>query len=182
MELDRRIIKGKKPFTFFDTKEAKKFIGEICYFTNNEYDFVDLDIFGDDDITYSRHIGVLSSVSDTLTSPFRKLEDTGDYYNYLLPCEWVKHEPKYRPYNMSEFKSEFKINTVLTLRKRKEHDYVYQVVYLGNRHYDDSDSDENGIYLSQDSFSLRELFDIFEIVRNGDWEPFGVFDDGTKKE
>lgn len=92
MELDRRIIKGKKPFTFFDTEEAKKFIGETCYFTNNGYDFSDLDVF-DDDITYSRHIGVLSSVSDTLPCPFRQLEDSGDYYNYILPCEWVKLEP-----------------------------------------------------------------------------------------
>lgn len=90
MELDRRIIKGKKPFTVFDTEEAKKFIGETCYFTNYEYDFTDLDVFDDDDITYSRHIGVLSSVSDTLTSPFRNLEVSGVYYNYLLPCEWVK--------------------------------------------------------------------------------------------
>lgn len=175
VELDRRIIKGKKPFNLFDTEEAKKFIGESCYFTNNEYDFTNLDIFTDDQ-SYSRHIGVLSSVSDSLSSPFGN-EDTCGYYNYLLPCEWVKQEPKYRPYNMSEFKSEFKINSVLTLRKRKEHEYIYQVVYLGNRHYDDSDSDENDIYLSQGSFSLRELFDIFEIIRNGDWQPFGVIDE-----
>lgn len=180
MELDRRIIKGKKPFAVFDTEEAKKFIGETCYFTNYEYDFTDLDVFDDDDITYSRHIGVLSSVSDTLTSPFRKLEDSGDYYNYILPCECVKQEPKYRPYTMSEFKSEFKINTVLTLRKCKEHKYVYQTVYLGNRHYDDTDSDENFIYLSHGTYSLKELFEKFEIVRNGDWVPFGVFDNGNK--
>ena len=77
---------------------------------------------------------------------------------------------------MSEFKAEFKLGMVLTLRDRNAPDYVYQVMYLGNRHYDDTDSDENAIFLSQRFFSLRELFNIFEIVRNGEWQPFGVLE------
>lgn len=97
------------------------------------------------------------------------------YYRFFIPEKLLKPiEKKYRPYTMNEFKAEFKIGMVLTLRKREESDYIYQVVYQGNRQYDDSDSDENLIYLSRGTFFLKELFDIFEIVRNGDWQPFGV--------
>ena len=173
MELDSRIVEGKRPLTCFDIEEAKKHIGEECYFTSKFESF--------ENLSKVPHT-TLHNIDESST-PFWCYGDDMElcYACFILPCEWVKQEPKYRPYTMSEFKSEFKINSVLTLRKRKEHEYVYQTVYLGNRHYDDTDSDENDIYLSQGTFSLRELFEIFEIVRNGDWEPFGVFDDCTKK-
>ena len=35
MELDKRILPGKRPLTCFDTEEAKKFIGEKGYFNHN---------------------------------------------------------------------------------------------------------------------------------------------------
>lgn len=99
---------------------------------------------------------------------------TGRFRFFIQEDALDSIEKHFRPYTMSEFKSEFKINTVLTLRKHNEDNYIYQTVYLGNRQYDDSDSDENDIYLSQGTFSLKELFNIFEIVKNGDWQPFGV--------
>lgn len=169
MDLDKRIKEGKRPLTCFDIEEAKAFLGKECYFSNAYCTFEDLN---------SIPKAILQYVSDNkdASDPYKT---ACYYYPFCLPCEWVeeKKEPKYRAYTMSEFKAEFKLGMVLTLRDRNAPDYVYQVMYLGNRHYDDTDSDENAIFLSQRFFSLRELFNIFEIVRNGEWQPFGVLEE-----
>ena len=169
MELDSRILEGKTYLDCFDTEVAKGFIGKECYLSDGVASFANVD---------NLNKAVLIEVDDENIKPYT-LENIRWRYssNFILPCEWVKSEEpekKYRPYTMSEFKSEFKINTILTLRKRNEDKYVYQTVYLGNRHYDDTDSDENFIYLSHGTYSLKELFEKFEIVCNGDWQPFGV--------
>ena len=170
MELDKRIKEGKKPLTAFDVMESK-FIGTDCYFSDKASDYGDLS---------NCQIGRLLS-RDGMTGVFNATKNNSyANFDYCLPCEWVeeeKKEPKYRPYTMSEFKSEFKIGMVLTLRNRDTPDYVCQVMYLGNRQYDESDSDNNTIFLSQRFFSLRELFNMFEIVRDGEWQPFGVLEE-----
>lgn len=169
MELDKRIKEGKKPLTAFDVMKSK-FIGTDCYFSDKASDFGDLS---------NCQVGTLVS-RNGMTGGFNATKNNSyANFDYCLPCEWVeeeKKEPKYRAYTMSEFKAEFKLGMVLTLRDRNAPDYVYQVMYIGNRHYDDTDSDENAISLSQRFFSLRELFNIFEIVRNGEWQPFGVLE------
>ena len=169
MELDKRIKEGKRPLTAFDEMESK-FIGTDCYFSDKASDFGDLS---------NCQVGTLLS-RDGMTGVFNATKNNSyANFDYCLPCEWVeeeKSEPKYRPYTMSEFKSEFKIGMVLTLRNRDTPDYVCQVMYLGNRQYDESDSNNNTIFLSQRFFSLRELFNMFEIVRDGEWQPFGVLE------
>ena len=172
MKLDSRILKGKKPLDCFDVEEAKQFIGKKGYFCDHRSGFTNISNLVED---------VLRDITpDDNYCEVYKTNCTS--WEYFLPEEWIKEpeekpEKKYRPYTMSEFKSEFKINIILTLRKRNEDKYVYQTVYLGNRHYDDTDSDENFIYLSHGTYSLKELFEKFEIVRNGDWQPFGVLED-----
>lgn len=146
---------GRKGY-FFDNFVQAKVLTKTHYGT-----LVDIDVVDNDDHCFKARD--------------KNGNDFVGYYRFFIPEDALDSiEKHFRPYTMSEFKSEFKINTVLTLRKRNEDDYIYQTVYLGNRQYDDSDSDENDIYLSQGVFSLSELFNIFEIVKNGDWQPFGV--------
>lgn len=167
MKLDSRIIEGKKPLTCFDVEEAKKYIGKDCYFASRFERF--------ENLSKVPH-ATLHNVDDSPV-PFQCYDDDGVfcYDCFILPAEWVKEpKKKYRPYTMNEFKAEFKIGMVLTLRNRDTPDYVCQVMYLGNRQYDESDSNNNTIFLSQRFFSLRELFNMFEIVRNGEWQPFGI--------
>ena len=171
MEVDKRIKEGKRPLTCFDVKEAKRFIGKECYFSNYLCNF--------NDINSLAPRALLHNITEDKDASNPYYSSPG-YFAYCLPCEWVeeeKKEPKFRPYTMSEFKSEFKIGMVLTLRNRDTPDYVCQVMYLGNRQYDESDSDNNTIFLSQRFFSLRELFNMFEIVRDGEWQPFGVLEE-----
>lgn len=181
IELDKHIISGKKPLTCFDAEQARNFVGKKCYLTNDISLFSDLNAFKD---IKGCNEAIYEGVADTLTNINTEVslvfETTYRRWNFCIPCEWVedeKKEPKYRAYTMNEFKAEFKIGMVLTLRERDAPDYVYQVMYLGNRQYDESDGIGNTIFLSQRFFSLRELFNIFEIVRNGDWQPFGILEE-----
>ena len=52
MELDKRIIKGKRPLTCFDTEQAMQFIGKQCYFSDDATDFMDLDKADGDTMFY----------------------------------------------------------------------------------------------------------------------------------
>ncbi len=44
MKLDSRILKGKKPLTCFDLKEAEKFEGKEGYFSDRPRDFANGEI------------------------------------------------------------------------------------------------------------------------------------------
>ena len=176
MELDKRIASITDIYSVNDGCHDWKFMNQKGYFANRIVDFQDLSkcVYGEyndyreHDKCFSCKVYSSNGTSDS------------DWFTYFIPEDDLKPkepEKKYRPYTMSEFKSEFKINIILTLRKRNEDKYVYQTVYLGNRHYDDTDSDENFIYLSHGTYSLKELFEKFEIVRNGDWQPFGIIDE-----
>ena len=173
MELDKRIKSiddiqtiisnnrgsiGCKGF-FFDNFVQAKVLTKTHYGT-----LVDIDVVANDDHCFKARD--------------KNGNDFVGYYRFFIPEDTLMPiEKKYRPYTMNEFKAEFKIGMVLTLRNRDTPDYVYQVMYLGNRQYDEYDSNNNIIFLSQRFFSLRELFNMFEIVRNGEWQPFGVLDE-----
>ena len=43
MELDKRIVPGKRPLSCFDTEQAWRFMGKQCYFSNDARDFMNLD-------------------------------------------------------------------------------------------------------------------------------------------
>lgn len=82
IELDKRIIEGKKPLTAFDVLESK-FIGTDCYFSDKASDYGDLS---------NCQIGRLLS-SDGMTGVFNAAKNNS-YANfiYCLPVEWVKEE------------------------------------------------------------------------------------------
>ena len=86
MKLDPRIKKGCRPFSVFDTKAARKFIGKRGYFTDHLYQYSNLS-----DVT----IDILKTVS----------LDEKEYMPYItkitaweffLPIDWVEEtkEPK----------------------------------------------------------------------------------------
>ena len=82
IDLDERIIKGKKPLTAFDEIDSK-FIGTDCYFSDKASDYGDLS-------------------NCQIASLLRKDEETGVFsatknnsyavFNFCLPCEWVEEE------------------------------------------------------------------------------------------
>ena len=93
--------------------------------------------------------------------------------------EEEEEEPKtkYRPFTMNEFKATFSIYQILTLRRINQPDNIYTMGYLGYRQYDESDSEKNHIYLTNGEFSLKGLFNNFEIYSSEGWQPFGIIEE-----
>lgn len=162
MNLDPNILPGKRPLTCFDTEQAEKHIGKLCYICD-EYDYFHaLDLIKPT---------ILKGVEDCEV-PFHY--DSDKQAEFCLPCEWVKQEPKYRPYKNAQelfedigvyigdvihFRSKAKetenhalITSYTTLKNGTEK------ICLGGAYY----------------YTMQALFDLFELRSRDDWLPFGI--------
>ena len=84
MELDKRILPGKRPLGCFDTETAKEFIGKQCYFSDNAIDFMDLDKANGDSSFY------IAELQNIWTAEEYCFADNSNDYRFILPCEWVQ--------------------------------------------------------------------------------------------
>ena len=157
MELDKRIIKGKRPLTCFDTEQAKEFLGKECYFSNAYCTFEDLHRIPKSELQY------ISNDKDA-SDPYK----TACYfYPFCLPCEWVeeeKKEPKYRPYTIDTFLKKFKLGDSIILR-RKGSDTYEELLFTGY-------SGEN-VHLGACVFGFNSLFNFYEFgIHYDEFVPF----------
>ena len=173
MELDSRIIEGKKPLTAFDVMESK-FIGTDCYFSDKASDYGDLS---------NCQIGLLLS-RDGMTGVFNATKNNSyANFNYCLPCEWVKpeeSEKKYRPFSLDEFFNIFEIGDLIVF-KMKNDDEVKCAMFTGYltdvERIDDKTPGAVELMLGIFHYSLSSLFEDFELLYHGEWQPFGVLDE-----
>lgn len=191
MNLDKRIIKGKKPLTRLDAETAVKFLGKECYFSDSLDDFEYLDEFKDKfiDAGYyaDKYKGKLLGIFNT-DARYIVDEDTPSVrFDYCLPCEWVKTEKKYRPYSLNEFLDNHEIGDKITFRLKLEEqpeDFIrHKVMFCGYQIVTGkSDTPGEGfINLGGTLVSLQTLFEDYETPNNylypEVWEPFGVLDE-----
>lgn len=172
MNLDSRIIKGKRPLTCFDLEEARKYVGKLCYISSSYDCFRDLSLIQEQ---------VLTDVEDC-EIPFHFYID--NQREFCLPCEWVKEpEKKYRPFSIEDWK--FKHSVGKTILYRYKGTYCddhreAEVMYLGYVKPLDGITDEAGkgeLVLGNESLGLQNLFNNYEIWADGEWQPFGVIED-----
>ena len=166
MELDKRIKEGKRPLNLFDTKEAEKYTGGECYFSNVLEDFINL------------QNTQKSTLKHIYSRQFRDIKD--DFWYFCLPCEWVeeeKKEPKYRPYTIKDFEEAFlkgEFEDFIIMREKENHDNVYTLRYNGNFIY----SHAEYICLGGKNIDFRSLFENYEVANyDGDFVPFGVLEE-----
>ena len=172
MELDERIIKGKKPLDCFDAENKeliKPFLNKEGYFSNNIENFCLLDG------CFKRF---LSNVFKEVKSCFN--DDEGRDWKFFLPVEWVKEpEKKYRPYTLAEWVDQHEIGEVIHYRD-KDYKQQFHVMYSGyiiDNGEDIQDVRTIGrIVLMFTGYFLEELFKDYEICINGEWQPFGVLE------
>lgn len=156
MKLDTRIMDGKRPLTCYDTDEAEKYIGKLCYISD-EYD----------------QFRALELIKPTI---LKGVEDCGVPFHYdkdfqaefCLPCEWVTEEKKYRPFTIEEFCNEgFEI---VVFRDKDDQSLEYHVRYNGYRKCDNVYK----VILGNISYLLNDLFEDYEYLdSDGNWKPFG---------
>lgn len=170
MILDSRIKEGKKPLSCLDTDEAKQFIGKEGYFTDCLAVFTDVR-------RYEKK-WMLKAIDEKAQSCFKDAD--GVRWDYFLPAEWVKEPetPKFIPYTLDTWQHEFEPGDVITFRGKVGTDREgrqYKCIYAGWRFIgSDITQDANvTVALGFRAFTFSELFDLYEINRDGNWEPFG---------
>lgn len=166
MELDMRILPGKRPLTCFDVKEAEKYIGKECYFTSKFENF--------ENLSKVPH-ATLHNIDDSNT-PFWCYgdDDVLCYDCFILPCEWVKPKKTYRPYkNVQELFEDIGVyigDTIHFRSKAKEtenHALITSYTTLKN-------GTEKICLGGAYYYTMQALFDLFELRSHGDWQPFGI--------
>ena len=173
MELDKRIVEGKKPLDCFDTKDARKqFIGKKGFFGAHESQFMDLDSCP------KCVLDELKEVDNYAESPF--MTSCNHCYRFFLPEEWVK-EPvkKYRPFTLAEWIGQHTIGDVIRYRCKSQkielrHLYVGYAYGIGT---DIKNTTSGTLTLGVASYTLDYLLEDYELEVNGEWLPFGVIDE-----
>lgn len=173
MDLDKRIIKGKKPLDCFDAKDAKRakhFVGKKGFFGGFKSQFMDLDTCPMCVLDELKEFDDFDGESPFLTS-------CKHCYRFFLPEEWVKEpEKKYRPFTGSEFAEKFDcmLGKVIRLReKRPEYsltEYEYKTVLTGYRWCGDIFE----VFLNSNWINLSTLLETYEHYENSEWCKFGV--------
>ena len=170
IELDKRIISGKKPLTAFDEIDSK-FIGKDCYFSDYAGDYGDLS---------NCQKGCLLSIDGKIGFNATK-NNSYATFNYCLPCEWVEEpEKKYRPFSIEDWKFKHSVGDTILYRYKgtycDDHREA-EVMYLGYVKPLDGVTDEAGkgeLVLGNESLDLQNLFNNYEIWVDGSWKPFGI--------
>lgn len=183
MELDKRIIEGKRPLTCIDIEQAKEFVGKLCLFSDSYVNYKNIREYE----KCPQYTGILHIVEDA--KRFHSEEDyifrnetDGYLYSLVLPLEWVKPEEpekKYRPYTADEFidKFEFWIGRVIRVRDKKSEyartQYEYKTVFTGYRQCIGGIE----VFLNGKWYTMHTLLGSFEYMENNEWKPFGVIDE-----
>ena len=172
MKLDERILDGKKPLDCFDAENSeliKPFLNKEGYFSNNLENFCLLDG------CFKR---LLSNVFKERKSCFT--DDEGRDWKFFLPVEWVKEsekepEKKYRSFTLAEWIEQHEIGEVIHYRSKSEGIEAH-IMYMGTYHH----KNKGTIVLGVASYTLDCLFEECELEINGEWQPFGVLDEGDE--
>lgn len=165
IDLDKRIIKGKKPLTAFDVMESK-FIGTDCFFSDKPSDFADLS---------KCQVGKLMSL-DAVSGMFgaSKSNSYAVFY-FCLPCEWVKKEkkekkePKYREYkDLGEFLDVTGLEIGDLIKLKFPGNNVAELLIVGGCN--------DCLFIGIHKYTFAQLFAMVEISISGEWQPFGVLE------
>lgn len=168
MELDKRIVDDRKYLDIFDTKEAQKYVGTKCYFTNRIDRFSNLD---DSQLVKATLTDVKTDLQCCFVSD--EIGVDGNYRScFILPCEWVKlSENKYRPYK--DVKEMFDdlgvyIGNIIHFRKKFD-ESEYNELITGTC------CDSKGVseVCIGGYYTMQELFDLLELSGDSGWIPFG---------
>ena len=164
MELDKRIKEGKRPLNCFDAEQAKQFIGEKCYFSDDARDFMNLDKADGDTLFY------VAELQNIWTAEEYCFADNSNDYRFILPLEWVKpgeHEKKYREYkDLDEFFDVTGLEIGDLIKLKFPGNNVAELLIVGGC--------DNGLFIGIHKYTFKQLFEIVEISISGEWIPFGI--------
>ncbi len=161
MDLDPRIKDRAYIFDCFNSKLASKYIGQVCYLSNNIAKFGDLDNV-DIDIDTLKDIGE------------EHFYGSGKRFAFCLPFEFVKEkENKYKPFDPETFEKRYNLGiSVIKYRRKGAYNLVYKAIITSTIF--NEKTKEFFVYMKGLSYTLDELFKEYELFEDGEWKPFGI--------
>lgn len=174
MELDKRILEGKKPLTCLDVDQAREFEGKQCLFSDSYVNYKNIREYA----KYPQYTGILHIEEDT--KRLRAKEDyvfrngtDGYCYSLVLPWEWVeeeKKEPKYREYkDLDEFFDVTGLEIGDLIKLKFPGNNIAELLIVGGC--------DNGLFIGIHKYTFKQLFEIVEISISDEWQPFGVLEE-----
>lgn len=158
----------------FNTETAKQYIGKRGYFTDDIFNFSNLD---------SCCTGMLVHVpeeSDNRHPYYCAISDEGvivkGNFSFFLSAEFVEEKPKEKliPFRYLKELTDagIEVGKVISIRN-KNSDLVIMKVLVTEINYDAA-SELIDITLGATRYKLSDLFDTYLLQVNGEWKPFGV--------
>ena len=166
MELDKRIKSINDIQTVVSSN--KKFIGKMGYLAENIGKFKDLSKctygvisdYREDDKCFCRFMKFTSGIYPTWYPYFISEDD-------LKPKE---PEKKYRPYTVMEFIKYYPIGSHLHFRPKSDTMEMHRLI----DGYNDCKNGAGTLFICGAMYSMSELYDNYEIFKDGNWKPFGA--------
>lgn len=116
---------------------------------------------------------LLSNVFNKVKDCFKTSINGGDGgdWKYFLPAEWVKEPEKtYRAYTVMEFIKEYPLGSHLHFRPKSDTMEMHRLI----DGYNDYKNGNGTLFMCGTGFSMSELYENYEIFKDGEWKPFGV--------
>lgn len=158
MGLDPRIKDRAYIFDCFNSKIASKYIGQVCYLSNDISNFSDLDMVYKDTLKY---IGKGYFFGG------------GKQYMFCLPFDFIKEKEKeYKPFDPQEFEKRYNVGSVIKYRRKGANNLVYKAMITSTTF--NEETKEFFVMMRGMIYTLDELFEDYELFENGEWKPFEI--------
>lgn len=173
MNIDKRVKENVLIGHCFNSEELKRYIGQVCYFTDTLEDFSDL---------INPFEGVLKAVSpDAMVCYVAEAKVNGSPvefpYCFCLPAVFVEEKPKEKfiPFRyLNELTDAgIEVGKVISI-KNKSDDIVISNVLVTEINYHREDNEVINITLGATGYEFSTLFNSYWLQVDGEWRPFGV--------
>lgn len=160
----------------FNTETANKYIGKRGYFTDDIFNFSNLDCCG---------VGMLVSVEADNRYPYYcGISDEGviikGNFSFFLPAEFVEEKPeeKFIPFRyLNELTDAgIEVGKVISIRNKND-DIVISNVLVTEINYSHEDMEVINITLGATGYEFSTLFNSYMLQVDGGWAPFGVVEE-----
>ena len=159
------MLRTTRVFSFMNATAAKQFIGEYGFFANSINDLR----FNIKDNSYKKLDLVIDDDSCNISAVF--VSNDNQFYGLFCPLKYTTGEPikSFRPFkNIGELQkvTEIDVGSIVTLRDLYNTNHIFKALITA--------IDDKGIQISNNHYSINDLYRKFEYYFKNTWFRFGV--------
>lgn len=114
----------------------------------------------------------LNQVAQDLNKVIQCLDSLKEAYTQKK-CTTEKSKEKYRPYTVMELIRHYPIGSHIHFRPKDKTMEMHRLV----DGYNDCKNGAGTLFMCGIMFSMSELYDNYEIFKDGEWKPFGIIEE-----